>query len=411
MTFEWADWGPPLAVLGIGLLLGLVAVLRLRSHDPGVSAEGREQDLVHAHRMAVEALKALELDRDKLDPADYAREHEALLARGAAALRELEAFRAGRAAVQAAHPAGPAPTRGGLAPEWRGALTALSVVGVLFLLVQFVQADTVPRRDGASMTGNQDLGAPAAADPWAQARADLEARLAQDPENTALLNELTQAALSAGDLQGAMQYNQRVFEVDPENADAMVFKALLAATVGLNDRALAGFDEVLAREPEHARALTYKGLILLEMRRPDEAVTALEKAVELQPAIAPLRDALARAKQLASAEVVLAGTASLDPERAGALTGREVLYVAVRDPAGGPPLAALQLPAGPFPVEFAVTTADAIAMGGAARPFPDTVSLTVRVDTDGDPTTRDGEPAAEIGTVARGTEGLELELR
>lgn len=409
MTFEWSDWGLPLGVFALGLLIGLVAVLRLRHRDAAVEAEGREQDLLQAHRAAVEALKALELDREKLDPTDYAREHEALLARGAAALRELEAFRAGR--TSAPPPVQPPPPRG-MAPEWKGALTALSVVAVLFVLVQFVRADTVPRRDGASMTGRQDLGAPAAGESsWAQVRAQLDAGIAAAPEDVHLLNEATQASLSAGDLQAAMEYNQRAFTIDPENADATAYKALLAAMVGLHDRAIEGLDEVLAKHPDHARAVTYKGLLLLEMRRHHEAVEALEKAVALQPTLAPLREQLERARTLAAAEVVLAGTATLDPARAGALTGRETVYVSVRDPAGGPPLAAVRLPPGPFPLAFEVTTADAIAMGGAARPFPETLALTVRIDTDGDPTTRDGEPSAEMAAVARGTAHLELELR
>lgn len=423
MNLEWADWGPPLVVFGLGLLFGLLAVMRLRTRsDAQAAAEGREQDLVQAHRAALDALKALELDREKLDPNDYSREHEALLQRGAAALRELEAFRTGQdpaAAHSAEAPVGASPSGGaapaarGMAPEWKGALTALSVVGVLFLIFQFVQADTVPRREGASMTGNQDLGAPppSASTPWVEARAQLEAKLAQNPDDVELLNDLTQAALSAGDLQASMEYNQRAFDVDPDNVDALVFKSLLAATVGMFDRAIGGLEEALEKDPGHVRALTYKGLILLEMRRYEDAVPVLERAVELQPNLPPLLDALDTARKGATAEVVVSGTAVLDAETADALTGTEIVFVSVRDPAGGPPLAALRLPPGPFPLSFRVTTADALAMGGTARPFPDTLALSVRIDTDGDPTTRDGEPLAEIETVALGTEGLELQLR
>src|SRR5688572_25342576 len=85
--------------------------------------------------------------------------------------------------------------------------------------------------------------------------------------------------------------------------------------------------------------------------------------------------------------VVLGGTLTIDPARAGSVSQAKTLFVSVRDPAGGPPLAALKLEPGPFPLKFAVTEANAIPMGGVARPFPAKVDLTVRLDADGDPLT------------------------
>jgi hypothetical protein len=85
--------------------------------------------------------------------------------------------------------------------------------------------------------------------------------------------------------------------------------------------------------------------------------------------------------------------------------------VSVRDPAGGPPLAALSLPNGPWPVAFTVTTADVISMGGQERTFPDVVDLHVRLDQDGNATTRaDGEPEAVLAGVTLGTTDLSLTL-
>lgn len=268
------------------------------------------------------------------------------------------------------------------------------------------------------MTGNQDLGSGATMemsapgqDPWVQARANLEQRLQSEPDNIDLLNELTQLTLTGGDAGAAMQYNQRVFELDPVNPDARVYKAVLAATVGMNDRAIEGLREVTVDHPDHARAWTYLGLVLLEMRDGPGAAAALEKAVALQPGIPPLEQALQRARSMSSAEVVVAGVANLAPDKASALTGREILYVSVRDPAGGPPLAALRLPPGPFPVSFQVTTADALAMGGAPRPFPANLDVQVRIDADGDPMTREDEPTASLSGVAKGSTGLQVELQ
>ena len=86
--------------------------------------------------------------------------------------------------------------------------------------------------------------------------------------------------------------------------------------------------------------------------------------------------------------------------------------MSVRAPGGGPPLAALRLPPGPFPMDFEITTANAIAMGGAPRPFPDTLMLSVRVDRDGDPISKaPDEPSATVPNAIKGSTDLKLTLR
>lgn len=434
MTFDWSEWGPPLAVLAFGLVAGLVSMLQLkRREDTTVSTQGRTQDLVQAHEAAVEALKSLDLDQGKLDPSDYAREREALVKRGAAALRELESVRDGTLVDPRPPPpilpdAPPTPAKPPLlAPEWKGALTALAAVAVLAVLWQFAQDNSVARRDGASMTGNQDLGGGGAMQgeaPWMAAKAQMEADLAKDPSNLRLLNELTELSLSTGDAGAAMRYNQRAFEVDATHPDARVLKAVLAATVGMFDRALAEIGDVLKTHPDHAKAWTYKGLILLQQQDGPGAAEALERAVALQPGVPALQQALAQARSMSGApapapapaaggagEVVVSGVAELAPDAATALVGTEIVYVSVRDPAGGPPLAAKKLPLGPFPMTFEVTTADAIAMGGQARPFPANVNVSVRIDADGNPMTRAGEPSADLPGVAKGSSGHRLTLK
>ncbi|MBW2257219.1 MAG: hypothetical protein JRI25_21860, partial [Deltaproteobacteria bacterium] len=97
-------------------------------------------------------------------------------------------------------------------------------------------------------------------------------------------------------------------------------------------------------------------------------------------------------------DTVLAGTVTLDP--------------GVASRSGGPPLAAVRLPAGPFPLAFRVTPANAIAMGGAPHTFPDTLDLHVRIDLDGDLQTRaDNEPLYHGNGLAKGTTDVLAELR
>ena len=110
--------------------------------------------------------------------------------------------------------------------------------------------------------------------------------------------------------------------------------------------------------------------------------------------------------------LIVSGTLSVDAARASAVAQAKALFVSVRDPAGGPPLAALKLATGPFPLEFKITEADAIPMGGVARPFPDKVDLSIRLDADGDPLTKDdGLPAASLPGTAKGTAAMKVTLK
>ncbi len=95
----------------------------------------------------------------------------------------------------------------------------------------------------------------------------------------------------------------------------------------------------------------------------------------------------------------------------GAPSSRAVLFLYVRpaEGASGPPLAALRLPAGGLPQDFAIGPGDAMLPGTV---FPERVTVEARLDQDGDPLTigpRDW--TARSQPVAPGTRGLRLELR
>jgi len=88
----------------------------------------------------------------------------------------------------------------------------------------------------------------------------------------------------------------------------------------------------------------------------------------------------------------------------------KVLFVSVKDPSRpGPPLAAKQLPAGPFPMEFTLTAADMIPMA-KGRPVPAEVLLSARLDADGNATTREPGMPSKTMTVDSDAHGLSLTL-
>jgi cytochrome c-type biogenesis protein CcmH len=101
----------------------------------------------------------------------------------------------------------------------------------------------------------------------------------------------------------------------------------------------------------------------------------------------------------------------LDSSAAGRVTGKEMVYISIKGPGGGPPLAAFKHQGASFPVEFQLTTADKIPMAGD-RPIPDKVQLSIRVDADGNAFTKEeGAPSAVIEGVAKGSTDLTVTLK
>jgi len=431
---EAQDFTTPAAVLVAGLVVGYVFLSRATESDASIDEESREIDLGATRDEVLEALRQLEVERPKMSAEDYEHERQQLLARGASALRELDDEdgdgepAADRAATPAREPAS-SPIGGvweSLAPEWRGAIAALSAVAVVALLFFGLQGDTRERREGDSITGgdivSNNNAAPQGlegANPQlvAQIKA-LETQLKENPNDVQTLNELTQLYLSAGVPEQAFQYNNQVRELAPDDRDARAYLGVLRMMMGMGDRAIEAFDGVLAEDPDHLLATFYKGLVLLELRRFDEAVAAFERAMELDPGNPKLAQAAEQAKAMASGEpppmpsggeLIVRGTLDIDPAAKATLRGNEVVFASVKDPSkAGPPVAAIKLPAS-FPAPFQITTADMRAMG-AGTVVPDQLSLTVRVDIDGNAMTREKAPMAVVNGLSKGADGVGVKL-
>jgi hypothetical protein len=111
-----------------------------------------------------------------------------------------------------------------------------------------------------------------------------------------------------------------------------------------------------------------------------------------------------------------AGVSDGDPIRGtirvadGAQPSGAVLFLIARVPSQpGPPLAVKRLPVGPFPLAFEIGPDDEMIKG---RPWVGPITLSARVDADGDPLTRSpSDASADLATpVEPGAEGVELRL-
>ena len=103
----------------------------------------------------------------------------------------------------------------------------------------------------------------------------------------------------------------------------------------------------------------------------------------------------------------ISGSVALASGAPGAGSG--VLFVIARSGAAGPPLAVKRLAPGPFPVAFRIGPSDVMIQG---REFAGPVTLTARLDRDGNPLTRgpDDLYGSAAGPVAPGSTGISILL-
>ncbi|MCK6522351.1 hypothetical protein L6R49_13040 [Myxococcota bacterium] len=418
-TFDWATWGPPLAVLVLGLVGGLVLVAR-----GGARAEGDQRlpNLEVRRQVLMNALRELEADQAKLDPADYAAQRAALVEQAAAVLREIDT------PVSAAAAAAPVTQRGGGSRAWAWAAGTL----LFFVLSGVVlQQAMAPRRDGGSMTGNQDLGGGGggAVDPRVEAA---QAALAANPNDLDAINLLTRVAIESQDLQSAMALLDRGRAINPADPGVVTHFAALQIFIGRFDAAEVQLREVLKGAPGQSEAKLWLSvaranqgdLVEAEAIAQGLADDPTAPADDRQNARALLASFAAAKAQLAAQgagggvseptpserPAAEAGPAKVKGTVTGDVAPGGVLFVYVRrsETPGGLPLAAKRVPSWQLPYEFSLSEADLI-QGGE---WPEQVWVSAKVSRSGDPMQRspDDVTSAVVGPVAPGTEGVSLVL-
>lgn len=425
-SFDWSVWGPPLVVLLLGLVAGLLVALRSRTGGIQV-AEGERAALLARKQMLVEQVRAMEADRDKLDEAEFAARRDALVSEAALVLKSLEELDAATDAIAGATPAPPPDTRrtGLFAAYAVGAVLLFAVLGAG--LTEFSK----PRQQGGSMTG----GGPSeggGGGPVAALSAEVEAAnktLETDPENLDALNVVSYDHLLKGDLNAAMATIDKARAIAPEDPSVLTHLAMLQLAIGMGDRAIAGLEQAIAARPDWGRPHLWMGLARMQSSDKQLAEKELNEAlslglnqIERQFAMQLLAEARAPA---AAAGPMAGGPAGGGAAAAAAPSGPpsaadlrlgghlsfasgvtpaadQVVFVIVhRNAAGsGPPVAAKRLPASALPTDFWFTDSD-VMMGG---PWPDEVFLFARLDADGRAGSSEGDVESEtLGPLAKGS--------
>ncbi len=404
MSFDWAIWGPPLVVLLGGLVVGLLVALRIQGSS--VLDHQEQEDALRAAKEGVlEALRELEVHRDRLDPNEYEERRTALLAQGASFLQALDEPPVEQ--VVGGLPSGSSEKRFGAWTWWVG---GLGFVVLAFLLVRGAEQPRQgdgPMTGGASIAGSSSTGGMDSVieQKIALATAAIEA----NPHDVEALNTLIHFSLLQGDMQGAMQRFMQVRTVAPTDKDVIAHGAALAILVNLADRALPALENLLQEHPDHARGHWWMAVGQARAGNQERAREHLERVQELAPGtefVMLAQDLLQQLNQ-PPAVVRVGGSVSLG-EGVGLPQGTLFVAALSSEQGGGPPVAAGKYPNAQLPAEFSLGDAD-LTFGGQ---WPEQVWLRARVDVDGDPMTRgEGDlESAVMGPMTAGAEDIQLVL-
>ncbi len=134
-----------------------------------------------------------------------------------------------------------------------------------------------------------------------QAIGHFERVVALRPDNVRHRGNLGLALLKAGRAADAAAHFERMLAQEPSDAEIRTRLGLALAQQGKLAEASVELERASRDNPRHVGALVNLGLALIQLGRPADAMPYLERAAALDPASAPARDALVRARTTTSA--------------------------------------------------------------------------------------------------------------
>jgi tetratricopeptide (TPR) repeat protein len=223
---------------------------------------------------------------------------------------------------------------------------------------------------------------------------------------TARLLEDGKSAFAKQDWPKAIENFKKVLAADPNQPEAHTYMGFILVQAGHADGALMAFDKALAITPDLAMALWGKGMTLYQGKQDHAAakpvfqrllqiMPAGEERAEVEKVLAqisqtdnkPAAPSQATAAATKSSDQI-SGTITVDSKLKAAIDNRSALFIIARPDgaAGGPPLAVKKIDRPVFPLSYSLG-ADNVMMQG--RPFSGKVSISVRLDKDGNAMTRE----------------------
>lgn len=263
--------------------------------------------------------------------------------------------------------------------------------------------------------------------------AEMAARLGANPDDAAGWALLGRSYLALEQYELGRQALQEAWNrtPTPDNALRLSYAEALLLTDPSTAASTAGdlIDEVLASEPANQDALWWGGLVAVQR---DQAALALERwnallATNLPPDTADqLRGLIFELTAAAGGSAApAAGSGAAVPAVAGPVVAVEIavapdmpvaslgpnaiVYLLVRAPGGGPPLAAKQIPLAALPGRFEIGVADAVIPGRTIA-GQERVTVIARISLTGEPTEQPGDIFGQAEVDVAGGEPVGLTI-
>lgn len=415
------DWIPAISVLAIGAVVAGIVVIQLKRNaaqrtrvvQPGLAElEARRDALVQQLRDLMDGTAPGSED-------EVEKERMRLELEGASVLRAIDARK--HEAPVIPEPVSETPVQS----TSRGFLWGFATASALFALGIFVYRSSTTRTDNTQLTGG---GPPAAAQgemAGGASEADLNtarSRVERNPNDLQARLDLAYVQLTRRELMQVFEQTQFVLEREPDNARALSYQALVRLAMGQADASLEMLKRAIASDPDLLDSWIHLALVHTQMGNFAEATGAMNEAMRRHPEESArltglLGEIRARETSLKSGGTRAApapepqhptapvgpgfrGTVDVDPAIRLIIAPGAVLFLIARAEGvtTGAPIAVKRLPA-TVPVDFTITSADSM-MG---QPLPARVRLEARIDSDGNPLTRDAnDPVAVKDGVALG---------
>ena len=220
----------------------------------------------------------------------------------------------------------------------------------------------------------------------------------------------TGAALAEGkqafdrqDYPKAIEAFKRVLAADATNPEAHSYMGFILMQAGHGDGALMAFEKALSRAPNLPMALWGKGMVLYQDKKdfagargiferllvmvpPGDERNEVAKILAEIPATGGSVTA-AKPAIVASSGQTISGTIAIDAKLKAKIDPNAALFIIAR-PAGGPggpPLAVKKIDKPAFPLSYSLSQENVMMQG---TPFSGKINISVRLDKDGNPSTR-----------------------
>lgn len=316
----------PWIFLGGGVLVGFVAVLRLKAKTNGVLEPQAVADLALV-RTDLEAQRDEYLAR--LAGRDVERvnqeDRDLLRLQTARVLQQLDALPSVESPTtpQDLPPASTQQEKGFWAqrPALTGALLGGGIVGLVATLIAIAMLEATPEDQmrppsagsAAPSSSENPSTMPGSANqpplpPFLQQQVDqMLADLEERPEDIATRRRLAMTLLSADRTFDAYQQANIVLQTAPKDAEALYITGFVRYLMGQPKEAIALLEQAIGEQPEYSQAWLVKGLIELQLDQRSTAVATWERGLAASGGSEPRLEHLIReAKTSKTVEEILA---------------------------------------------------------------------------------------------------------